>query len=81
VNVIEAMQGLLFERLEVYVPKEEIVVEGVDLYADEIDETIMPTEMLVRVKQLILAEVASYRGENDVEYLLIQLKIDRGNER
>ncbi len=80
-NVIEAMQGLLFERLEVYVPKEEIVVEGVDLYADEIDETIMPTEMLVRVKQLILAEVASYRGENDVEYLLIQLKIDRGNER
>ena len=34
--------------------------------------------MLVSIKQPILAEMASYRGENDVEYLLIQLEIGRG---
>ena len=46
VNAIETMQGLLFERLEIYVPQEEIAVEGVQLYADEIDEAIVPSKML-----------------------------------
>lgn len=77
-NAIETMQGLLFERLGIYVPKNEIAVEGVQLYADEIDEAIVPSEMLVGIKQPILAEMASYRDENDVEYLLIQLEIGRG---
>lgn len=77
-NAVKAMQDLLFKRHGIYVPKEEIVVESVQLYADEIDGAIVPSEMLVGIKQPILAEMASYRGEKDVEYLLIQLEIGRG---
>ena len=77
-NAIKTMQELLFKHHGIYVLKDEIVVEGVQLYADEIDEGIVPSEMLVGIKQPILAEMASYRGEKDVEYLLIQLEIDRG---
>lgn len=77
-NAIKTMQELSFKRLGIYVPQEEIAVESVQLYADEIDEAIVPSEKLVGIKQPILAEMASYRGENDVEYLLIQLEIGRG---
>ena len=77
-NAIKTMQDLLFKRLGIYVPQEEIAVESVQLYADEIDEAIVPSEMLVGIKQLILAEMASFRDEQDMEYLLIQLEIGRG---
>lgn len=77
-NAIKAMQDLLFKRHGIYVPQKEIVVESVQLYANEIDEVIVPSEKLVGIKQPILAEMASFRDEQDMEYLLIHLEIGRG---
>ena len=76
-NAIEKMQVVLREDYGIYVPKEEITAEGVLLYADEIDEALVPTEMLVGVTEPLQTEMASYRDEHDNEYLLIQLEVGR----
>lgn len=76
-NAIEKMQVVLREDYGIYVPKEEITAEGVLLYADEIDETIVPIEMLVGVTEPLQTEMTSYRDEHDNEYLLIQLEVGR----
>ncbi|RIJ69372.1 hypothetical protein [Rummeliibacillus sp. POC4] len=76
-NAIEKMQVVLREDYGIYVPKEEITAEGVLLYADEIDETIVPIEMLVGVTETLQTEMTSYRDEHDNEYLLIQLEVGR----
>ena len=56
-NAIEKMQIVLLEDYGIYVPKEEIITEGVLLYADEIDETLLPIEMLVGVTEPIQTEI------------------------
>lgn len=76
-NAIEKMQVVLREDYGIYVPKEEITAEGVLLYADEIDEALVPTEMLVDVTEPLQTEMTSYRDEHDNEYLLIQLEVGR----
>lgn len=76
-NAIEKMQVVLREDYGIYVPKEEITAEGVLLYADEIDEALVPTEMLVGVTEPLQTEMTSYRDEHDNEYLLIQLEVGR----
>lgn len=79
-NAIEKMQVVLREDYGIYVPKEEITAEGVLLYADEIDEALVPlvpTEMLIGVTEPLQTEMTSYRDEHDNEYLLIQLEVGR----
>lgn len=76
-NAIEKMQVVLCEDYGIYVPKEKITAEGLLLYADEIDETLVPIEMLVDVTEPIQTEMTSYRDEHDNEYLLIQLEVGR----
>lgn len=76
-NAIEKMQVVLREDYGIYVPKEKITAEGVLLYADEIDEALVPTEMLVGVTEPLQTEMTSYRDEHDNEYLLIQLEVGR----
>lgn len=56
-NAIEKMQVVLREDYGIYVPKEEIIAEGVLLYADEIDEILVPIEMLVGVIEPIQTEI------------------------
>ena len=76
-NVVERLQKVLCERLGIYVPQEEIAVESVQLYADEIDEKLVPSEMLEGLTEPIQVELASYRNEHGVEYLLIRLEIGK----
>lgn len=76
-NIVEKLRKVLYDRVEIYVPQEEIVVESVQLYADEMDERLVPTEMLKGLTEPIQAELASYRNEHGVEYLLIRLEIGK----
>ena len=76
-NVVERLQKVLCERLEICVPQEEIAIESVQLYADEMDERFVPPEMLKGLTEPIQAELASYRNEHGVEYLLIRLEIGK----
>ena len=77
-NVVERLQNMLCENLGIYVPQTEIAVESVQLYADEMDEKLVLVDVLENVTAPINAEIVSYRNENGVEYLLIQLEIGRG---
>lgn len=77
VNVVERLQKVLCERLRICVPQEEIAVESVQLYADKMDEKLVPMDVLRNVAEPIDAEMASYRNEIGVDYLLIQLEVDR----
>ena len=77
-NIVEKLRKLLHNRVEIYVPQEEIAVESVQLYADEIDEKLVPTEMLKGLTEPIQAELASYRNEHGVEYLFIRFEIGKG---
>lgn len=74
-NIVEKLRKVLRDRVEIYVPQEEIAVESVQLYADEMDERLVPPEMLKGLTEPIQAELASYRNEHGVEYLLIRLEI------
>ena len=76
-NVVERLQQVLCECLGICVPQEEIAVESVQLYADEMDERLVPTEMLKGLTEPIQAELASYRNEHGVEYLFIRLEIGK----
>lgn len=76
-NVVERLQQVLCECLGICVPQEEIAVESVQLYADEMDEQLVPTDVLKNVTEPIDAEMASYRNAIGVDYLLIQLEIGR----
>lgn len=76
-NIVEKLRKLLCDRVEIYVPQEEIAVESVQLYADEMDERLVPPEMLKGLTEPIQAELASYRNEHGVEYLLIRLEIGK----
>lgn len=76
-NIVEKLRKVLRDRVEIYVLQEEIAVESVQLYADEMDERLVPTEMLKGVTEPIQAELASYRNEHGVEYLLIRLEIGK----
>ena len=76
-NIVEKLRKVLHDRVEIYVPQEEIAVESVQLYADEMDERLVPSEMLKAVTEPIQAELASYRNEHGVEYLLIRLEISK----
>ena len=49
-NVVERLQKMLCECLGICVPQTEIAIESVQLYADEMDEAIVPSEMLVDIK-------------------------------
>lgn len=77
-NVVERLQKVLCECLGICVPQTEIAIESVQLYADEMDEKLVPVDVLKNVTAPINAEIVSYRNENGVEYLLIQLEIGRG---
>ncbi|MBM7701142.1 hypothetical protein [Kurthia huakuii] len=77
-NVVERLQKMLCECLGICVPQEEIAVESVQLYADEMDEKLVPVDVLKNVTAPINAEIVSYRNEIGVEYLLIQLEIGKG---
>lgn len=77
-NVVERLQKVLCECLGICVPQNEITIESVQLYADEMDEKLVPVDVLKNVIAPINAEIVSYRNENGVEYLLIQLEIGRG---
>ncbi|WP_020189144.1 hypothetical protein [Kurthia sp. Dielmo] len=55
VNVVERLQQVLCECLGICVPQEEIAVESVQLYADEMDERLVPTEMLKGLTEPIQA--------------------------
>ena len=77
-NVVERLQKMLCERLGICVPQTGIAVESVQLYVDEMDEKLVPVDVLKNVTAPINAEIVSYRNENGVEYLLIQLEIGRG---
>jgi len=74
-NIVEKLRKVLRDRVEVYVPQEEIAVESVQLYADEMDGRLVPPEMLKGVTEPIDTEMASYRNEHGVEYLLIRIEI------
>ena len=76
-NIVEKLRKVLRDRVETYVPQGEIAVESVQLYADEVDERLVPPEMLKGLTEPIQAELASYRNEHGVEYLLIQLEIGK----
>lgn len=76
-NIVEKLRKVLRDRVEIYVPQEEIAVESVQLYANEIDEKLVPSEMLEGLTEPIQAELASYRNEHGVEYLLIRLEIGK----
>ena len=76
-NIVEKFRKLLRDRVEIYVPQEEIAVESVQLYADEMDERFVPPEMLKGLTEPIQAELASYRNEHGVECLLIRLEIGK----
>ena len=76
-NIVEKLRKVLRDCVEVYVPQEEIAVESVQLYADEMDERLVPSEMLKGLTEPIQAELTSYRNEHGVEYLLIRLEIGK----
>lgn len=76
-NIVEKLRKVLRDRVEIYVPQEEIAVESVQLYADEMDERLVPPEMLEGLTEPIQAELASYRNEHGVEYRLIRLEIGK----
>lgn len=76
-SVVERLQKVLCERLGIYVPQKEIAVESVQLYAEEMDEKLLPPEMLKGLTEPIQAELASYRNEHGVEYLLVRLEIGK----
>lgn len=77
-NIVEKLRKVLRDRVEIYVPQEEIAVESVQLYADEMDEKLVPSEMLKGLAEPIQTELASYRNEHGVEYLLVRLEIGKG---
>lgn len=77
-NVVERLQQVLCECLGICVPQEEIAVESVQLYADEMDERFVAPEMLKGLTEPIQAELASYRNEHGVEYLFIRFEIGKG---
>ena len=77
-NIVEKLRKVLRDCVETYVPQEEIAVESVQLYADEIDEKLVPSEMLEGLTEPIQVELASYRNEHGVEYLFIRLEIGKG---
>jgi len=76
-DIVEKLRKVLRDRVEIYIPQEEIAVESVQLYADEMDEKLVPPEMLKEVTEPTQAELASYRNEHGVEYLLIRLEIGK----
>lgn len=76
-NIVEKLRKVLHDRVEIYVPQEEIAVGSVQLYADEMDEKLVPAEMLKGLTEPIQAELVSYRNEHGVEYLLIPLEIGK----
>ena len=76
-NIVEKLRNVLRDRVEIYVPQEEIAVESVQLYAEEMDERFVPPEMLKGLTEPIQAELATYRNEHGVEYLLIRLEIGK----
>lgn len=75
--VVERLQKVLCEHLGICVPQEEIAVESVQLYADEMDGRPVSPEMLKGLTEPIDTELASYRNEHGVEYLLIRLEIGK----
>ncbi len=77
-NIVEKLSKVLRDRVGIYVPQEEVAVESVQLYADEIDEKLIPSEMLKGLTEPIQAELASYRNEHGVEYLFIRFEIGKG---
>lgn len=77
-NIVEKLRKVLRDRVGIYIPQEEIALESVQLYADEMDERLVPPEMLKGLTEPIQAELASYRNEHGVEYLLIRLEIGKG---
>ena len=77
-NIVERLRKVLRDRVEIYVPQEEIAVESVQLYADEMDGRLVPPEMLKGLTEPIDTEMASYRNEHGVEYLFIRLEIGKG---
>lgn len=76
-SIVEKLRKVLRDCVEIYVPQEEIAVESVQLYADEMDERLVPIDVLKNVTEPIGAEMASYRDEIGVDYLLIQLEIGK----
>lgn len=76
-NIVEKLRKVLRDCVEIYVPQEEVAVESVQLYANEMDERFVAPEMLKGLTEPIQAELASYRNEHGVEYLLIRLEIGK----
>ncbi len=76
-NIVEKLRKVLYDRVEIYVPQKEIAIESVQLYVEEMDEKLLSPEMLKGLTEPIQAELASYRNEHGVEYLLIRLEIGK----
>lgn len=78
-RVAEIMQKQLGEKLGICVPMDEIAVESVELFADEIDARLVPKSLLRNPSAKIQAEMASYWTANEEEFLYIRLKIADGH--
>lgn len=78
-GMAEMMQKQLEEKLGICVPMEEIAVESVELFADEMDARLVPKSLLRNPSAKIQAEMASYWTASEEEFLYIRLKIAGGH--
>lgn len=70
---VETLEG----KFEVKVDLEQISYEGNELYLDEIDESLIPSEMLSDLPESLLFETMVFDGEDGTEWLgIIGMQIE-----
>lgn len=68
---------VLENEFEVMVDEKQISYEGNELYLDEIDESLIPSEMLSDLPESLLFETMVFDGEDGTEWLgIIGMQID-----
>lgn len=74
-NISERLQAVLNQQYGMEVSVDEIGSESIELYADEIDEMIVPSMYVKDIYDPIPVEMANYTDGNEDNYVLIQLQL------
>ena len=73
-NTIIRISEVLFQKYGYYVPLAEIGYESHLFYKEEIDEQLVPMNIIDHLEGPILTESASYTDSADNYYLVIQVE-------
>lgn len=72
-NIEDRAAMILWKKLGIDVPKDEIGHETQWLYKDEVDERLVPAHLMEQLEETVIFNAASYEAEDGTYYLLLQL--------